>query len=124
MIGGHDAHEHQEYLRDQRLVAEQADAQPARERQRPLPVVGAEREHVIHQMGGSAQSSGFATERDEDLVTARRAHDACEATFDDAAVEKPTEATLDVTRQPANDLDGFRALMTRGRSYLKERTQR
>ncbi len=50
IIRRHDAHEHGHHLRDQRLVAEQADAQPPRERQRPLPVVGDHRKNVIHQV--------------------------------------------------------------------------
>jgi len=47
MIGRHHAHEHEQHLRDQRLVAEQSEAQPSRERQRPLPVVGDHRQDVI-----------------------------------------------------------------------------
>jgi len=36
----------------------------------------------------------------EDFVTARRAHDACEASLDDSAIEEPPEATLDVRGNP------------------------
>ena len=110
MIRRHDAHEHGQHLRDQRLVAEQADAQPPRERQRPLPVVGHHRQDVIHQVRRTsrhppaiarrANSSELAAERDEDLVLTRRAHDTREALLHHAAVEHATEAVLDVTRQP------------------------
>jgi hypothetical protein len=65
---------------------------------------------VIHQVSRTgrhppaiarrAQASHLATERDEYLVLTRRAHDAREAPFHDAAVEQATEAVLDVTWQP------------------------
>src|SRR5450432_544851 len=110
MIRGHDPNEHAEHLGDQRAITEQADPQPARKRQRPLPVVGGHRQHVVHQMRGTvrhppaiartAQAAGLATERYQDLVAARRTHDPCEPSLDHATIEVPTKTMLDVTRQP------------------------
>jgi hypothetical protein len=106
----HDPDEHAQHLGDQRLVAEQADPQPPRKRQRPLPVVDVVRQDVVHQVRGPArhasalarraQASDFATERHEHLIPTRGALDPGEASLDDTTVEEPPEALFDVARQP------------------------
>ena len=62
MVGEHDANEHGEHLGDQRFVTEQADAPPARERQRPLSIVGDVRKNSIHQCHNTGSLGGRLSE--------------------------------------------------------------
>lgn len=103
------SHEHAQHLGHKGWITEQAEPQRAGERERPLPVVGAMWKDVVDQMccavghppaiARRAQSAGLAAERDEHLVVARWTANAREAAFDDAAVEVPAKAILDVPWQ-------------------------
>jgi hypothetical protein len=96
--------------RDQRGVAREQKASPARQREHPLTHRNA-RQHAIDQVSGSAlhpsrragrtDSTALAGERDEQLVAAGDAAHASEAVGEDAAAQVTLELGHDKTGQPA-----------------------
>lgn len=74
----------------------------------PLTVVDVQWQDLIDQprrtfrhapaIARRAQSANLATERDEHLVAARRADDACEASLGESTIEVATKPALDVAR--------------------------